>query len=33
MNSVTVANYARKFLLGRWSFLGPGPEKKFYRNY
>ena len=28
MNSVTVANYARRFLLGRWSFLGPGSEKK-----
>ena len=23
MNSVTVANYARRFLLGRWSFFGP----------
>ena len=23
MNSVTVANYARRFLLGRWSFLDP----------
>ena len=28
-NSVTVANYARRFLLGRWSFWGPGSEKKF----
>ena len=28
MNSVTVANDARRFLLGRWSFLGPGSEKK-----
>ena len=30
LNSVTVANYARRFLLGRWSFLGPGSEKKWY---
>ena len=27
MNSVTVANYARRLLLGRWTFLGPGSEK------
>ena len=27
-NSVTVANYARRLLLGRWSFLGLGSEKK-----
>ena len=33
MNSVTVANYARRFLLGRWSFLGPGSEKKWYGTY
>ena len=33
MNSVTVANYARRFLLERWSFLGPGPEKTFYGTY
>ena len=26
-NSVTVANYARRFPRGRWSFLGPGSEK------
>ena len=31
-NSVTVANYARRFLLGRWSFLGTGSEKKKYGN-
>ena len=30
LNSVTVANYARRFLLGRWSFLGPGSEKKWF---
>ena len=28
--SVTNANYARRFPLGRWSFLGPGSEKKWY---
>ena len=29
-NSVTVTNYARRFLLGRWwSFMGPGSEKKW----
>ena len=33
MNSVTVANYARRFLLGRWSFLGPGSEKTWYGTY
>ena len=33
MNSDTVANYARRFLLGRWSFLGPGSEKKWYGTY
>ena len=33
MNSVAVANYARRFLLGRWSFLGPGSEKKWYGTY
>ena len=31
-NSVTVANYAHRFPLGRWSFLGPGSEKKWSRN-
>ena len=29
MNSVTVANCARRFLLGRWSFSGLGSEKKW----
>ena len=33
MNSVAVANYARRFLLGRWSFLGPGSEKKWFGTY
>ena len=32
-NSVTVANNARRFLLGRWSFLGPGSEKNWYGTY
>ena len=31
--SVTVANYARRFPLGCWSFLGPGSEKKWYGTY
>ena len=30
---VTVANYARRFLLGRWSFWGLGSEKKWYGTY
>ena len=29
-NSQTVAEYARKFPLGHWSFLEPGSEKKWY---
>ena len=29
-NSQTVANYARKFPRGHWSFLGPASEKKWY---
>ena len=33
MDSVTAANYARRFLLRRWSFLGAGPEKTFYGTY
>ena len=33
MNSVTVSNYARRFLLGRWSFWEPGSEKKWYGTY
>ena len=32
-NSQTVANYARKFTRGHWSFLGPGSEKKWYGTY
>ena len=33
MNSVTVANYARRFLLGHWSFLVPGSDKKLYGTH
>ena len=29
-NSKTIADSARKFPRGRWSFLGPGSEKKWY---
>ena len=32
-NSVTVANNARRFPRGRWSFLGPGSEKKWYGTH
>ena len=32
-NSVTVANYARRFPRGRWSFLGHGSEKKWRGTY
>ena len=32
MNSVTIANYAHRFLLGRWSFLRAWSEKKIYGN-
>ena len=31
--SIIVANYARKFPLGRWSFWEPGSEKKWYGTY
>ena len=31
--SQTVANYARRFPCGRWSFLGLGSEKKWYGTY
>ena len=29
-NLQTVANYARKFPRGHWSFLGPGSQEKWY---
>ena len=32
-NAVTVANYARRFPHGRWSFWGPGSEKKWYGSF
>ena len=31
--SKTIADYARRFLRGRWSFLGPGSEKKWCGTY
>ena len=32
-NSLMVADYARKFAQGHWSFLGPGSEKKWYGTH
>ena len=32
-NSQTVANYARKYPRGHWSFLGLGSEEKWYATY
>ena len=32
-NAYEVANYARRFPRGHWSFLGPGSEKKWYGTY
>ena len=32
-NSQTVAEYARRFPRGHWSFLGPGSEEKWYGTY
>ena len=32
-NSQTVANYARKFPRGHWSFMEPGSEEKKYGTY
>ena len=32
-NSKTIKQYARRFPRGRWSFLGPGSEKKWYATY
>ena len=29
-NSEQVKNYAKRFLRGHWTFLGPGDEKKWY---
>ena len=33
MNPVTVANYARRFLLGRWSFFGTWIRREMVRNF
>ena len=32
-NADLVSIYATRFLPGRWSFLGPGSEKKWYSTY
>ena len=32
-NSRVVANDARRFPCGHWSFLGPGSEKKWYGTF
>ena len=32
-NSQTVTNFARKFPRGRWSFVGPGSEERWYATY
>ena len=32
-NSITIAKYARRFPRGRWCFLGPGTEKKWYGTF
>ena len=32
-NAHEVADYARRFLRGHWSFLGPGSEKKWFGTY
>ena len=31
--SIHLAKYARRFPCGRWSFLGPGSEKKWYQTH
>ena len=33
LNANLVSMYARRFSPGRWSFLGPGSEKKLYSTY
>ena len=32
-NATLVSLFAKRFPAGRWSFLGPGSEKKWYSNY
>ena len=33
LNANFVSIYAKRFSPGRWSFLGPGPEKKWYSTH
>ena len=33
MNSTPVTSFAKKFPAGRWSFIGPGSETKWYSTY
>ena len=33
LSAQLVSIYARRFSPGRWSFLGPGSEKKWYSTY
>ena len=33
LSAKLVSNYARRFSPGRWSFLGPGSEKKWYSTH
>ena len=32
-NFIRIATYVRRFPRGRWSFLGPGSEEKWYGTY
>ena len=32
-NATLVSTFAKRFPSGRWSFLGPGSEKKWYSTY
>ena len=32
-NAILVSIFAKRFPAGRWSFLGPGSEKKWYSTY
>ena len=32
-NAILVSFYARRFSPGRWSFFGPGSEKKWYSTH
>ena len=33
MNSTPVTSFAKQFPAGRWSFIGPGSETKWYSTY